>query len=326
MDGAARRMARPITPPAAFAMKTLSLPARPSGAPSVSGTDAPAAWGAIALFCLLWSSAFAAAKIALRDCPPLTLLTVRFLLAGLLMLGVAAATGGLRRIPARELLSLAMLGVLNNALYLGLSWSGMASVSSAFAAVLISTNPLLIGLLAGPVLGERLGWRKVLGLALGLLGVLVVLRTRLSGMHEDLHGTLLVVGGLLSMVAGTLAYKRVRPQANLWSATGVQQLAAFAVLLPFALHHEAGLPVNVTPGLVGSMAYTIVAVSMGSYALWFSILNRTSATSASALHFLMPPLGLLFGWAVLGEAVSWQDMAGIVPIAFGIWLATRRAA
>ena len=80
----------------------------------------------------------------------------------------------------------------------------MTRVSSAFTAVLISTNPLLIGVLAGPVLGERLSWRKLLGLLLGLAGVAVVLRSRLSGMQEDAHGTLLVVGGLIALVAGTL--------------------------------------------------------------------------------------------------------------------------
>jgi len=282
------------------------------------------AWGAIALFCVLWSSAFAAAKIAVQDCPPLILLTTRFLVAGVLMMGVAAVTHGFGRLTWRDFWCLALLGVFNNALYLGLSWLGMTTLSSAFVAVLISTNPLLTGLLAGPVLGERLGWRQFAGLFLGLIGVVLVLRSRLTGMSEDLHGTLIVAGGLLSLVAGTLLYKRLAPRAGIWTTTGVQALAGAAALLPFALHYESLAQVNLTASLFWSMAYTIVAVSMGGYALWMAILSRTSATSASALHFLMPPLGLLFGWAVLGEHVSWLDMAGIVPIGLGIWLATRR--
>src|SRR5690606_3646124 len=273
--------------------------------------------------CLLWSSAFAAAKIAVRDCPPLTLLTIRFLIAGALMLALAAASGRWKLPAGRDLAALVLLGVLNNSLYLGLSWSGMTTVSSAFTAVLISTNPLLIGVLAGPVLGERLGWRKLAGLCLGLAGVALVLRSRLSGMHEDLHGTLLAGGALLALVAGTLLYKRLAPAAGLWTATGVQSLAGGLALLPVALSLESAADVRLTASLVGSMAYMVVAVSMGGYYLWFLILGRASATSASALHFLMPPLGLLFGWALLGEAVSWQDLLGIVPIALGIWLATR---
>ncbi len=294
---------------------TAALPAQ--AAPGIS-------WVPIAAFCFLWSSAFAAAKIAVRDCPPLTLLTIRFLIAGALMLGLAAASGRWKLPAGRDLASLILLGVLNNALYLGLSWSGMTTVSSAFTAVLISTNPLLIGVLAGPVLGERLGWRKLLGLCLGLAGVALVLRSRLSGMQEDLHGTLLVTGGLVALVAGTLLYKLLKPTSGLWTSTGIQSLAGAAALLPFALAHESLGDAHMTASLFWSMAYMIVAVSMGGYYLWFMILGRASATAASALHFLMPPLGLLFGWAVLGEHVSWLDLLGIVPIALGIWLATRR--
>ncbi|MGS1008102.1 DMT family transporter [Achromobacter anxifer] len=301
------------------ATSTLSAAALPTQAsPGIS-------WAPIAAFCFLWSSAFAAAKIAVRDCPPLTLLTIRFVIAGALMLGLAAASGRWKMPRARDLAALILLGALNNALYLGLSWSGMTTVSSAFTAVLISTNPLLIGVLAGPVLGERLGWRKLLGLCLGLAGVALVLRSRLSGMQEDLHGTLLVTGGLVALVAGTLLYKRLKPSSGLWTSTGIQSLAGAAVLLPFALMHESIGDARMTASLFWSMAYMIVAVSMGGYYLWFMILGRASATAASALHFLMPPLGLLFGWLVLDEHVSWLDLLGIVPIAFGIWLATRRS-
>jgi len=301
------------------ATPAVSTASTANGAPGIS-------WVPIAAFCFLWSSAFAAAKIAVRDCPPLTLLTIRFLIAGALMLGIAAASRQGKRPSARDLVALILLGVLNNALYLGLSWSGMTTVSSAFTAVLISTNPLLIGVLAGPVLGEQLSWRKLLGLCLGLAGVALVLRSRLSGMQEDLHGTLLVTGGLIALVAGTLLYKRLKPQAGLWTATGIQSLAAAVALLPFALMNESLGDARLTASLVWSMAYMIVAVSMGGYYLWFMILTRASATSASALHFLMPPLGLLFGWLVLREPVSWLDLLGIVPIAFGIWLTTRKAA
>jgi drug/metabolite transporter (DMT)-like permease len=286
-----------------------------------------ATWGLIALFCVLWSSAFAAAKIALRDCPPLILLTVRFFVAGLLMLAWAAATKSLPRMRMRELMQLAILGVLNSGLYLGLSWSGMTTVSSAFAAILISTNPLLTGVFAGPILGERMHARKLIGLVLGLAGVVIVLRSRLSslsgGMHEDLRGALLVTGGLLSLVAGTLAFKRLKPTAPLWTATGVQSMAAAVAVAPFAWHNESLAQLHPTHSLFWSMSYSIAAVSIGGYALWFTILSRNSATSASALHFLMPPLGLFFGWLVLGEIVSWPDMLGIVPIAIGIWLVTR---
>ncbi|MCX5516118.1 EamA/RhaT family transporter [Kaistia algarum] len=276
----------------------------------------------IVLFCLIWSSAFAAAKIALPHCPPLLLLAARFLAAGSLMIGAAAWSGRLRWPDRTSLGKLVLLGPLNNAIYLGFSFSGMQTVSSAFGAVLISTNPLLVALLAAPVLGERLTTTKLAGLLLGLAGVAIVLRSRLSG-AEDPHGTLLVIGGLLALVAGTVLFKKWKPAGDLWTGTAVQCLAGGVALLPVALATESLADIDLTPALAGAFAYLVVAVSIGAFWLWFRLLQTRTATEASALHFLMPPLGLLFGWMVFGEPVSLFDLVGIVPIAAGIALVTR---
>lgn len=306
-------------------MKPTAAPlATPLAAPRAAGTTPAAATPAlVALFCVLWSSAFVSAKIAVVDCPPLLLLSVRFLLAGAILLVGCALTGRLKLIPRRELAMLAVSGVLNNAVYLGFSFVGMVSVSSGFAAVIISANPLLVAFLAGPVLGEHLTRRKLLGLVLGLLGVAIVLRSRIAGGHEDVVGMLFILAALVALSAGTLVYKRVRTSADLFMASGVQSLAGGLALLPLALATESLGAVNLTPALAGSFAYLVLGVSVGGYSLWYFILGRASATEASALHFLMPPLGLLFGWLLLGEHVPWLDLAGIVPIALGIRLVTR---
>lgn len=278
----------------------------------------------LGLFCLLWSSAFAPAKIALVDCPPLLLLALRFLLAAplCLLLGRLRGEGALPSF--RAVAPLVLLGLLNNAVYLGLSWSGMRTVSSGFAAVLISANPLLTAAIAGPVLGERMTPAKAGGLLLGLAGVALVLRSRLGGGLEDGAGTLLVIGGLFSLVAGTIAYKRLAPRAiGPWTGNGIQLLAAGLALLPVALAIEDMAAVRPTLPLLLTLLWMILGVSVGGYYLWFRILDRNSATAASSLHFLMPPLGLGFGWLIVGESVPAGDLVGILPIASGIALVTR---
>src|ERR1700681_213730 len=82
----------------------------------------------IAAFCVLWSSAFAVAKLALADCPPLLLLMARFLLAGAIMLGAAPVLRAPWRLARRDIVALALLGVANNALYLGLNYVGLRSI------------------------------------------------------------------------------------------------------------------------------------------------------------------------------------------------------
>src|SRR5262249_6456741 len=102
----------------------------------------------VAAFCLLWASAFAVAKLAITDCPPLLVLTARFLLAGVIIFGAAAFFGMRLNLGGRELLLFALLGVANRAVYLGLSYVAIGSASSGLAALVISPNPVLTAVMA----------------------------------------------------------------------------------------------------------------------------------------------------------------------------------
>jgi drug/metabolite transporter (DMT)-like permease len=146
----------------------------------------------VALFCLIWSSAFAVSKVALADAPPLLLLTARFLIAGLAVLAVTVWRGADWRLGPRDLASLVAIGIANNAIYLGLNYVGMRTVSSGVTALIASANPVLTSLFAALVLGEMLSWRKAIGLALGVGGVAYVVDSRIAGGAESLVGILFV--------------------------------------------------------------------------------------------------------------------------------------
>jgi drug/metabolite transporter (DMT)-like permease len=281
----------------------------------------------VAAFCLLWSSAFSAAKIALADCPPLLLLTARFLIAGAVMLGAAAVTGtNWRKLTRRDLFALAGLGIANNALYLGLNYIGMRSISSGLSALIVSMNPVLTALLATMVLDERMSWRKAAGLLLGVGGVAFIVEGRIAGGIDSSVGIMFTVGALVSMVGGTILFKYLAPNGGLWIGNGVQNLAGGLVLVPFAFTLESVGEVTPTWTLVISLAYSALLVSVVGYLLWFHLLTTSGATAASAYHFMMPPLGMLFGWLLLGEHVAFADLIGIIPVALGIYLVTRPAA
>lgn len=281
--------------------------------------------GLLVPFCLGWSSAFAVGKIGLADAPPLLFLAVRFLLAGVILTVAAGGLGHLRRLDRRGWLLLAGLGVVNTALYLGLSFSAMKIASSGMVAIVVSAAPVLTAVASALFLGETLTLRKVAGLGLGVLGVGLIVRGRLGGSVDDPLGILLALGSVAALSAGSLLYKRFAPPAGLVVNGGVQTLAGGIALLPVALLLEDPASVTPTVSLALSMAYMVLAVSIGSHLLWFALLARTSATVASAYHFLMPPLGLAFGWLLLGEAVQPWDLIGILPVAAGIWLVTRPA-
>jgi drug/metabolite transporter (DMT)-like permease len=288
----------------------------------------PVYLGLVLLFCLTWSSAFPAAKLAISVGPPLLYLAVRFGIASALLVGLALASGdfrigsrpGQRKVPWLRLMG---LGIINLACYQGMAWLGMRSVSSGLANIVTSLNPVLISVIAVPLLGERMTGRKFGGLILGFAGAAFVVRNRVVMTGEDPTGIAFLMVGMLAMTFGTLLYKRIAPGVGLVTAVGVQQLGAALALL------VGGLAIGERFGefvpsmmLVGTMLWFVFVVSIGAFLLWFFLLSRGTASAASSLHFLMPPLGLLMSWAVLGEALHPLDLVGVVPVALGIRLAT----
>src|SRR5580704_11755126 len=279
----------------------------------------------VAAFCLLWSSAFAVAKLAIADCPPLILLAARFLLAGVLMLVAAAIHGVPWTLSRRDLVLFATLGIANQAVYLGLGYVGMRSVSAGLAALVISANPVLTAVLAATFLGERMTWRKTAGLLLGIAGVAFVVESRLAGGAEHAVGILYTVAALVSLVGGTVLFKWFAPNGGLWIGNGVQSLSAGLALSPFAFGLESVADIVPSWRLLAAFAYLVLLVSVFAYLLWFHLLTVSGATAASSYHFMMPPLGMLFGWLLLGEHVAFTDLVGVVPVAIGIYLVTRHA-
>ena len=293
----------------------------------------------IGLFCLLWSFAFVAGKVGVTDCPPLILLAARFSLAGILIFGISA----LRRdawqfswrltwwrlawqLSWRDVAAFAALGIANNALYLGFSYTGLQSVSAGLGGLIVSANPVFTAVLAALFLGEGMTWRKAMGLLLGVSGVALIVWHRLSVGTDSLRGILFTLASLASIVSGTILFKLFAPKGSLWIGNGIQNIAAGIVLVPIALTFNDVHAISFTPGLVGAFAFLVLGGSILAYLLWFHLLKVCGATTASAYHFLIPPLSVLFAFLVLGEHVEARDLLGILPVALGIYLVTRPAA
>ena len=280
----------------------------------------------VGTFCLLWSSAFSMAKLAMADCPPLLFLVVRFAIGAGVAFAIAAARGVDWRMRPRDVLGFALVGILSNAVYLGFTYSGMQAAPSGLAAIISSTNPVLTAALATPLLGETMTARKAAGLVLGIAGVALLVESRVSHGSASLAGILLLLAGLLSLVASTLLFKRLQPKGSLWLGNAIQTLASALVLAPVAFASESIAAIHPSWQLIFVLTWLTLLGSVLAYFLWLRLLTLTDATTASAWHFMMPPLGLLFAWLLLGERVPAADLIGILPVVLGIYLVTRAPA
>ncbi|EGV31880.1 protein of unknown function DUF6 transmembrane [Thiorhodococcus drewsii AZ1] len=279
------------------------------------------------VFCIIWSSAFVAGKIALESSPPLTLLVMRFVLAGVVMLLFAWLLGERLRVDGRTFINLLLLGFLNNTAYLGLSFTGLATVPSGLVTIIAATTPLMTMVLAIFLLGERIAVRQLIGLMLGFGGVLFIFHRSVSDVADiSPLGIGYVVLGTLALSLGTILFKRMRVEMSLLSVNAIQTLLGGLLLLPFALALEDVSSVAFDTRLLMSLIYLVLVVSVGAVLLWLRILSLTSASTASSFHFMTPVFGLVIAWLLLAEPVYWFEAVGVVPVALGILLVVMRGA
>src|SRR5256885_1994652 len=228
----------------------------------------------IALFCLLCIFAFVAGKIGVPDCPPLILLPARFSLAGVLILGITALRGeAWSSLTWRDAAIFAILGVANNALYLGFGYTGLQTVSSGLGGLIVSANPVFTAVLAAAFLGEALTWRKVMGLLLGIVGVGFIVWHRMAVGTDSLHGILFTLASLASIVAGTILFKLLAPKGSLWIGNGIQNLAGGIVLTPIAFTLADASEIVPSLRLALAFGFLVFGGSILAYFIWFHLLK-----------------------------------------------------
>lgn len=279
-----------------------------------------------AVFVGVWSTGFIAAGLALPYTGALTFLALRFALVVPLLAGLALLAGA--RWPSRwqDWLHLSLAGVLVQAVYLGGVFVAIGvGLGPGEAALLVSLHPVVVAVLAAPVLGEGVSWRQWVGLLLGFVGVVLVVSDGLSG-DLGLWPAYLACGASLAGIAlGTLYQKRFCGSFDLRTGNAVQFLAAGIVALPLAWWLE-GLRIEWSADFVGALAWAVLVLSIGAISLLYWMLRNGAATAVSSLFFMVPPVTALMSWAIFGESFGWEELTGMVLAATGVALAQRRVA
>jgi drug/metabolite transporter (DMT)-like permease len=273
----------------------------------------------IVLFSIIWSSAFIAGAVALKDYDPFSLLTVRFTLSALVLAPVCCARQML--FAPQVVRSALILGLLNNAVYLGLSFEALRTIRPEVVIVVVSCAPFVTTLMAAALGVETLSLRRLAGIGLGFAGV-VVISGIASSQTPDLFGLLLATAGMCAFATGTVLFRRKAdvlpvPETNFW-----QCVAGAVALLPIAL--VFGRPMTIpSPATFVAIAHLVVVVTVGGMALWLVLIRKSGAATASSYHLLNPFFGAGLGHLVLGEALRATDFAGAALIGLGLLITTR---
>ncbi|MER6948519.1 EamA family transporter [Nonomuraea sp. NPDC000554] len=272
------------------------------------------------LFVVMWSSAFIAGVIGVGAAPPLLLTFARFAFAGLLLGGFALAV----RAPwpkGRQLAHVVVAGLLVQAVQFGAFYTAMGMrIPAAVLALVQGLNPVVIALVAGRFLGERVTPRQWAGFGLGAAGVGLAVADRLS---LSPAGVALSVVGLLGLSLGTVYQKRFASGMDVRTGTAVQFLAAAPLVAVASLLFETP-HVSDWAGFSWAVAWLVLVNSIGAFLLLNTMLRNAPASRVSTVFFLTPAVTAVMAWLLVGQLLPALALVGLAVGGAGVLLANRR--
>jgi len=286
---------------------------------------------AFALVYVLWGSTYLGIKLAVETIPPALMASFRFLIAGPVMLAACALTGRKVRIPISDLWRLTLIGILLLTIgNVGLSWAELY-VPSGLAALIVAIVPIWFLIVDIWIFrsGERLSRAGLGGIALGMLGMVVLLWPQLRALadHSLAQIQLIASVGLLgfsfSWAFGSVLSKKWQPRYDPFSATGWQMTLAGIVNL--ALAFALGEPARATYSAksVAALAYLIVFGSWIGYTAYIWLLNHVPTAKVSTYAYVNPVVAVFLGWLLGGEQVDGYMLVGSAIVVSAVALVTR---
>ena len=297
-----------------------------AGPASRGGTERLAALALVTTI-VLWASAFAGIRVALRAFGPEHLSLLRLAVASAVLGAIAVARGGLR-VPARaDLPGLLLVAFTGMTAYQLLLNAGEVSVPAGTASLLVNVSPLFTAILAVTLLGERLSVRARAGIAVGFGGAALVAVSRGGGLGFDARA-LLVLGAAVAQATFFVAQKGLLQRSRLeaFDLTAWAMWLGTAMLLPFA----PGLPHAVASAPAGALAavlYLGVGASAVGFVSWAYASARVPVSFAASTLYAVPVVAGAVAWLWLGETPAPLAVAGGAVALAGVALtaAARRS-
>ena len=287
-----------------------------------------------ALFAVsVWGASFIATKVALRDVSPVTVVWLRFAMGVAVLGSVVVARRQLAWVPLREWGYFAVLGFLGITFHQWLQSNGLVTARASTTAWIVTSTPVFIALLGRLVLGEAIGWGRVVGIATAASGVVLVVG---KGDFAALaHGRLAAPGDLLILMSApnwavfsVLSRRGLRTHPSARMMFYVMTFGWLFTTLLFLGGPGPGGPAEIAEltlrGWAGIVFLGLFCSGL-AYVFWYDALAHMPASQVGAFLYIEPLVAVAVAGVVLGEAVALVTMLGGAMILAGVWLVNRPA-
>ena len=276
-----------------------------------------------ALFVFFWASGFVAAKYGLPYAEPFTFLTLRFVLALVIMVPLTIIWKVEWPKSPRSLLHIMVAGLLVQTAYLiGVFYGIYLGLSTGVMALIVGLQPLVTGSLAAPMLGEKVTARQWLGLGLGFVGLGLVVAEKVEFAGQGAWAISFAGLALVGITIGTVYQKRFCADIDARAAVTVQNAVSLVVIGMLAAGFET-MHVDWTGEFIFALTWSGIGLSVIALALYFFLVQRGAAAQVTSLIYLSPPTTAIMGWLMFGETFALLAMAGMAIAVAGVALVNR---
>jgi drug/metabolite transporter (DMT)-like permease len=273
-------------------------------------------------FVILWSSAFITGKVIVDHGSPFASLSFRFALVAFGFFCFSYFYNEKIKTNSQNIINSVVSGIFFHGLYLGGCFYAFSiGMPASISALIVSLQPILTNILAGPILNERVTWKQWIGISFGFTGTLLVLGLDI-GIDIPTYGLLATLIALFASTAGTLWQKKLSGNLPLTVSNFYQAIGASIFLFIIMLFFEDPF-INFSYIFILSMSWQIIMISFGAFSILMYLIKIGSASKTSNLFFLVPPVSALMAWIFLDEKILIYDILGLLICSFGVYIATK---
>ena len=275
------------------------------------------------IFIILWASAFVTSKAIVDDSSPFAALSFRFGLVSLGFFIFCIFTNSKIILSFNDFIKASIIGICFHGLYLGgVFYAISENLSVGITAIIVSLQPILTAIFAGPFLKEVVTWKQWAGIMLGFLGTLLVIGMDI-GESIPIIGLIASLIGLTAITSGTLLQRKIVGNIPLATINLYQAFSAFIFLLMITFLFEKSF-INFSLNFILSMSWQVIFVSFGAFTILQYLINTGTASRTATLFFLVPPVSVVMAWLFLNEKMTILDINGLIIATLGVYIATRR--
>ena len=275
------------------------------------------------IFIILWASAFVTSKAIVDDSSPFAALSFRFGLVSLGFFIFCVFTNSKIILSFNDAIKASIIGICFHGLYLGgVFYAISENLSVGITAIIVSLQPILTAIFAGPFLKEVVTWKQWAGIMLGFFGTLLVIGMDI-GESIPIIGLIASLIGLTAITSGTLLQRKIGGNIPLATSNLYQAFSAFIFLLMITFLFEKSF-INFSLNFILSMSWQVIFVSFGAFTILQYLINTGTASRTATLFFLVPPVSVVMAWLFLNEKMTILDISGLIIATLGVYIATRR--